>query len=301
MKLHPASVTLILAATVLSTAAARAQGFEEELDETRTEAWAMRWFAGVATPTSFGAPEAGEAWSWELGFEGGLIPSLSEEDRRVGFNGTKVEDINRSPVIGRPVIRLNLPAEFSFTAAWVPPVEIDGVTADIPSLAIARPFWTGERARLGGQLSWMDGEVSGDITCPADEAAAGEDPDANPFNCHEPSDDEMEFETWTFELAWSYAATDRLELFLSGLWQELDSEFEVHAFYSDFRDDTVLTFEGDQWAATAGLAFDASERWRLSGELYYSPLDVIRDPSGVGPKESDDLFTARAMVMYRFR
>jgi len=299
MRRAPALALFVAAA--LSAASARGQGFVEELDETRTEAWAMRWFAAVATPTSFGAPEEAAAWSWDFGLEGGLIPSLSESDRRVGFNGTKVEDVNRSPVFGRPVVRLNLPAAFSLTAGWVPPIELDGVKANLVSLAIARPFWTGDRGRLGGQLSWLDGDVSGDITCPADEAEAGDDPDANPFNCLEPSDDEMSIEAWTFELAWSFAASERFELFLSGLWQQLDSDFQVHAYYADFHDNTLLTYEGDSWAATAGLAWTASERWRIAGELYYSPLDVIRDPSGVGPEENDALFNARLMVTYRLR
>ena len=35
--------------------------------------------------------DLGLAWSFELALEGGSIPALSEDDRRVGFNGTKVE------------------------------------------------------------------------------------------------------------------------------------------------------------------------------------------------------------------
>ena len=71
-------------------------GFTEELDATRTEAWAMRWFAAVATPTMFGVAGETEPWSFALALEGGSIPSLSEEERRVGFSGTKVEDLNLS-------------------------------------------------------------------------------------------------------------------------------------------------------------------------------------------------------------
>ena len=150
VKRRRAPATAFLIFFAFAAGVSRADHFTEELDETRTEAWAMRWFAGVATPTSFGAPEAVDAWSWSIGLEGGLIPSLSEEERRVGFNGTKVEDLNRSPVFGRPVVRLGLPGSFSLTAGWVPPVDIDGVEADILSLAIARPFWVGGRGRLGG-------------------------------------------------------------------------------------------------------------------------------------------------------
>ncbi len=181
--------------------------FDEDLDARRTEAWAMRWFHAIATPTAFGVAAPTEPWSFEIGLEGGSIPSLSEGERRVGFNGTKVEEIDRSALFGRPVVRLGLPGEFSISAGWVPPVDFDGVEAEIVSLALARPLWTGARGRLGAQVFYLEGEVEGDITCPQSEVDAGDDPAGNPFDCQEISNDTMSISSWGVELGYAWAAT----------------------------------------------------------------------------------------------
>ena len=49
--LLPAALFTLLALVGDRPAAAQA-GFTEELEATRTEAWAMRWFAAVATPST---------------------------------------------------------------------------------------------------------------------------------------------------------------------------------------------------------------------------------------------------------
>ena len=51
-RLLAAGLFLLISATAPATAL---PGFTEALDATRTEAWAMPWFAAVATPTMFGA------------------------------------------------------------------------------------------------------------------------------------------------------------------------------------------------------------------------------------------------------
>ncbi len=274
-------------------------GFTEELDATRTEAWAMRWFAALATPTMFGVAGETEPWRFDLALEGGSIPSLSEEERRVGFNGTKVEDLNRAPLFGRPVVRLGLPADFSLSAGWVPPIDFDGVTPNLLSLALARPLWTGERGRLGAQAFYLDGKIEGDISCPQDEVDAGDDPIGNPFGCEEASDDTMSIASWGVELGYAWRATPTVELFVSGIWQQLDSEFQVRAFYDGFVDRNKLVYDGDDIAWTAGLGWQATEQLRLAGELFYSPLDVVRDPTGQGPSENDPLFNFRLMGTYK--
>ena len=39
-----------------------------------------------------GVPERWGPDGVAVGFEGGLVPQLSEEQRRIGFNGSEVED-----------------------------------------------------------------------------------------------------------------------------------------------------------------------------------------------------------------
>ncbi|MDQ1346637.1 MAG: hypothetical protein QG573_6 [Acidobacteriota bacterium] len=296
--LLPAALFTLLALVGDRPAAAQA-GFTEELEATRTEAWAMRWFAAVATPTMFGVAGETEPWSFELALEGGSIPSLSEDERRVGFNGTKVEDLNRAPLFGRPVVRLGLPADFTLSAGWVPPIDFDGVTPNLLSLALARPLWTGERGRLGAQVFYLDGKIEGDITCPQDEVDAGDDPVGNPFGCEEASDDTMSISSWGVELGYAWQATPTVELFVSGIWQQLDAEFQVRALYSGFEDRNKLVYDGDDIAWTAGLGWQATAKLHLAGELFYSPLDVIRDPTGRGPSENDALFNFRLLGTYK--
>ena len=289
------------AAALLVAAVPAAAQFTEELDETRPEAWAMRWFNAVATPTAFGVADTVAPGSFEIALEAGSIPSLSEEERRVGFAGTKVEDLNRSNLFGRPVLRIGLPAQLTLSAGWVPPLDFDGVEANLVSLALGRPLWKGDRARLGAQLFYLSGDLEGDITCPASEVAAGSDPVGNPFLCEEVSNDTMSIDSWGAELGFAWRAGETVELHLSGIWQRLDADFQVRARYDGFVDRNRLHHEGDDYGATAGIAWRASERWRLAGELFYSPLDVVRDPLGRGPSENDALLNVRALLAYRLR
>ena len=102
-------------ALLASLAAAPASGQpvlrdDEELAFDRPEAWAMKWFAAVTLPNGLGGPDDLAAGEVELGFDAGWVPSLSEEERRVGFRGTKVEDINRTDFVGRPTVKVGLPA-----------------------------------------------------------------------------------------------------------------------------------------------------------------------------------------------
>ena len=67
----------------------------EEIDFDAPESWAMKYFASLALFTGMGVPEAMGPGKISIGFEGGIVPQLSEEQRRVGFDGAKVEDLNK--------------------------------------------------------------------------------------------------------------------------------------------------------------------------------------------------------------
>jgi hypothetical protein len=65
-----------------------AEGPAQELDFDNPEAWAMEWTASLTLLTSLGPPRARETGELELGLELDWIPSVSEDERRVGFNGS---------------------------------------------------------------------------------------------------------------------------------------------------------------------------------------------------------------------
>lgn len=274
---------------------------EEDLDFDRPEAWAMKWFGSVVVMTGLGGPPDLAPGGWELAFEGGWIPHLSEEERRVGFLGNKVEDLNRSSIFGRLRLSAGLPGRFTLTAGWVPPVEIDGATPHLLALSLGRPLVERRSFRLDARFTAQGGSFEGDFTCPEDAVAAGDDPEANPFNCLEPSEDEMTLTTAGLELAgsWSLARAPRWRPYasLAGHW--FDNEFQVRARYGTIIDRSVLLSDGTTFAATAGVGYDAGERTRLAAELFYSPLDVVRNP-GRG-SENDALLNVRVLLGYRLR
>jgi hypothetical protein len=111
IKIAIASVTLALATAAPSFAQSGSQ--VDELDWDRPEAWAMKYFNSVSILTGLGPPRARETWSFEIGLELDTIPRLDEDQRRVGFGGLKVEDLNRLPVFFRPRLTIGLPAKWS--------------------------------------------------------------------------------------------------------------------------------------------------------------------------------------------
>jgi hypothetical protein len=99
----------LLATLLFCNLCARAQTIvhnDEHLASDRPEAWAMNYVAASTFMTAFGATPTLAAWRWGVVLDLGDIPRLSEAQQRVGFNGIKQEDLNKSPIFGR--IRLIL-------------------------------------------------------------------------------------------------------------------------------------------------------------------------------------------------
>jgi len=304
MRRSSGQATLLIAAVLLVASAAPAQivlDLRQELDFDRPESWAMKYFGSVSLPAGLGVPEAAEPGSVELGFEAGWVPSLSAEERTVGFSGSKTEDLNRTSVFGRPWVAVGLPAKLTLTLGLVPPIEVEGVEPFFVSLALARPLLVKERWRLGGRLFTQHGTIEGDLTCSAEEAAAGDDLTRNRFLCEEASRDEMTIRTVGGELgvAWQPVRRPRLEPHLALAVSRLDMDFQVRARYSGIVDTSRLSTDGTTVAVTAGITYRSGERGRLSVDLFYSPLDVSRPP--FAGTQNDELFNIRASFGYRLR
>ena len=288
--------------SLASTAALQGQIVLENtqnLDFDRPEAWAMKYFASVSLLTGLGAPRAIDPGKVYLELEGAWVPSLSESERTVGFNGTKVEDLNKTSVFLRPRAVISLPRKYSLTLSWVPPIEVNGVEPNLLGIAIGRPVHEARSWRIGLRGYAQYGTLQADFTCPEDVVAAGSDPVRNPFNCVEPSNDEHQIGAIGAELSWAYQAggSARWEPHLGISANYLDMEFQVDARHSGFVDRTLLLADGWTFSVTAGVTYHASERWKLVGEAFYSPLDVVRPPSS--STQNDALLNIRSMISYK--
>ena len=275
----------------------------QDVESERPEAWSMRYFTSVSLLTGLGSPRALGPGSVELGFEGGLVPSLSESERRVGFNGRKTEDLNKTDVFGRLRATIGLPNKFSLDLSWTPPVEVGGAEPNLFSAAIGRPFTDGGSWRFGWRVFAQTGTVEGDFTCDEDTVAAGNDPQRNPFRCEAVSTDEVTMDYYGVELSTARNTDGRLEPHFAVAVNFLDMEFQVDALYFGLIDRTLLRADDTTVSLTAGLTYKAADRWRLTGEVFYTPLgDVSRRNSPTSndfTTSSEDLFNVRGMISYR--
>jgi hypothetical protein len=288
----------------MPTATALAQpvvDFEEEADFTRPESWAMKYFGSVNLLTGFGSPEAVESGSMDLGVEIDWVPTLSDAERTVGFVGTKMEDLNKTSVFIRPWFTLGLPSKLSLTLTYLPPIEAFGVKPHLFGAAMGRPLYEATSWRVGLRGYGQLGTIEGDFTCDEATVAAGSDPDRNPFHCEQVSEDEYRLRSIGLELstAWRFDPSSKLEPYAGLAINYLDTDFRVNALYAGTIDRTALLTDGFTVSFTAGLGYAFTDRLTLSGEVFYSPLDVVRPPSTSA--QNDGLFNVRSLITYRIR
>ena len=293
----------ILALMLLASAPVRAQ--QVVLDETETiafdrpEAWGMKYYASLGLLTSMGAPERRAPGEVALGFEGATVPQLSDEERRLGFNGTKLEDVNRTSFFGRVRGSVGLGAGLALDVAWTPPIEFDGAKPNLLAAALSRPFSLSPSWRLGLRGYGQIGKIEADITCSADEVAHGNDVDQNPFLCVEPSQDESRQKVIGLELVAGYDAGGRFKPYAGVAVSYMDLEFRVNALYGAglIEDHAVQLTDGTTVAALAGLTFAPSPRWRITAEAFYSWLSITRPPATSSSNEG--FFNVRFFASYK--
>ena len=288
-------------ALVLSFGHAAAQGIiegSEELRFDRTEAWAMKYFASVGIFTGFGVPPALEPGAIVLGFEGGWIPSVSDDKRRVGFNGTKLEDLNKLSFFGRLRVTIGLPSNTSVTLGYVPPVKLGGIKPNLFAADVGRPFALSGNWRLGLRGYGQFGTIEGDFTCDKDTVEAGPDPERNPFFCEQVSNDDYKQRVLGGEVTLGYASGGWAPYFGLGV-NYLDLEFEVNAQYSGFIDRSSLLTDGVTYSLTSGVKYSFAQKWEIAGEVFYTWLSVTRPPNTAS--QNDGLFNLRGLVTYRLR
>jgi hypothetical protein len=270
---------------------------EEFLRFDRPEAWAMAYVTGSTLLTGFGELPALAPGNWVLSGELGHIPRLDDEQQRVGFNGVKPEDLNKSPVFGRVRAWVGLPYGVVAELGWTPPVQVDGVEPeDLFALALGRRLHTGERWSLSARLFGQHGAAHGDITCAAD--LVGAPPAQNPFGCVAPSDDRIDLNYYGAELGVGYGPRGSpWRGHASVGYARAELRVQVDAELQDYRDRSHLIANGDMPYFAAGARRELARGWSLAGEVLYVPLDVERPPGGAA-SGNDPYWSLRLMLRY---
>ena len=271
----------------------------ETLDFDRPEAWGMKYYTSLALLTSMGVPERMEKGQIALGFEGGYVPQLSDEERRLGFNGRSLQDVNKTSLFGRIRGRAGLGKGIALELGYTPPIELGGAKPHFFALALGRPFRLSDAWRLGVRGYGQIGRIQGDITCGADAVAAGDDLEQNPFLCVQPSRDTSRQKVIGLELVTGLDGRSRFKPYVGLLASYMDLEFQIDALYTNgnTEDHTLQLTDGTTLSATAGLTYAAGDRWRVTAEVFYAWLSIVRPPATSSANEPH--LNGRVLVSYR--
>ena len=265
----------------------------EFVEPGRPEAWVMAYATAATLYHGLEVPDRTDLWDLRLAVEVSNIPRIDKEKTRIGFNGGKFEDLNKSPVFGRGRLWLGLPADFTLELAYTPPISIDGVRPDgIYGFALGRPLIRNESWRLGARAFGKWGHAKGDITCSRDVVAFGtEDFDNNPFGCSAPSNDDVELDHYGLEIsaAWQHG---RWSPFASWSVARIHPEVQINAQVFNGNDRSRLWSKDELLSGTLGIQYQGpgDVTWYLGGS--YTPPEVDR---GDGLK-SDDFWSVHLML-----
>lgn len=268
---------LLLAALPTPRAALAQSEFRDDqvLPGNRPEAWAMRHAAAATYFTALGATPSLAPGEWRLALDLAEIPHLSQRRRTVGFEGTKLEDLNKSPVFGRFRGALGLVGGWVVELGYTPPLEVDGAQArNLVALALGKRVLEHGGFSLSARAFGQAGRIDGDITCPA-ELAGNPDAMANPYGCEAASRDQVHLRYHGLDLtaawhgdAWSWHATAgvvRTELAV-----------QVDALTYGVRDRSRLSSRAGNGYLAVGSGRRIGAHWWLAAEVLHVPLHVRR-------------------------
>ena len=261
----------------------------------RPESWAMAHAAAGTLFLGSGPPQSGQPFHLTIAAEFASVPHIERSKTRVGFNGTKLEDLNKSPVFGRARLSMGLPLGFTAELAYSPPVTIDGVRPDgIYGLALERPLIDRDSWTAGLRIYGQAAQVRGSITCSSDIFDLGVfHPERNPFGCVAPSDDLAELDHYGLEIAVGRRAEGhrRWLPFAAFAASRLDAKVQVNADRGFVIDRSIRATEGTLRTITVGTVFRWDESWRWTVAASYTPLDVERPPDF--QRRDDDFWSFR--------
>lgn len=270
----------------------------------RPEAWGLKYFTSTTLLSGLQPPDPPEGrrtGSVTVGFELGWIPTLDEGQRRIGFNGKAPQDLNKAPVLARPVVRIGLPGKLTLVAAAPPPFRIFGVTTHLLAFGLERPILERERWTLSWRGYGQVGSVKGAFTCTSSVAAFAPGSLDNPTACVGKSADvaSLRYAGSEFQLAYRIPGMPKLVPHVAAGGNFIDGVFQTSAPVVKGLDRTRLWTRGGTFSGTAGVSYLVTKRSAFTVDAFYTPLWVQRSPTA--PRTNDGLFNVRALLSYSFR
>lgn len=298
------AVVLVLTASLASAQSAGSVPVinpTEQLSFDRPESWALKYFASAMLLTGLDTPRTRTPGSVSIGFEIGWLPSLSDSQRRVGFDGTKTEDLNKAPFLPRPRVVVGLPGRFSLIVAADPPIRSFGIKPKLLAVGLERPVYETPGVTVGLRGYGQVGDVEAAFTCPASVLPFAPGSAANSYGCQAESSDTATLRFAGGEVSVGYGGSQlhRLSPHAAVAVNYLSTQFQVNALTFGYLDHTHLVAHGVTAAISGGVSLPLTGRLQAAADVFYTPLSVQR--AAGSPVQNDGLFNVRALIAYRLR
>jgi hypothetical protein len=304
-KVSPKAMALALSAVALCAFTSVTPIAAQEVDNTRShvpfdqpDAWAMAYVTSASLLTGFGQTPDLAIGDWMVSAEIGHIPKLSRAEQFVGLNGSKFEDLNKSPVFGRGRVWVGLPWGLVGELAYTPPLEIKGAKPqNLFAIGFGKRWIDEPKWSLSTRVHGQHGNAVGDVTCPAS-IAGNTSLQVNPFRCLAPSKDVIQMNYYGAELTATYGAPESLWRAHGSLgFARYEPQVNIRAEQSGYSNRTILTAAGVRPYFAAGLTRRTASPWEFSGEVLYVPLNIRRPGKNVS---SEPFWSLRGMIRYSF-
>jgi hypothetical protein len=236
-----------------------------------------------------------------VGLELGWLPALDEGQTRIGFNGRAPQDLNKSPILMRPVVRVTLPWRLTAIVAAPPPFRVFGVNPHLLALGLERPLWQRNNWSLGWRGYGQFGSVKGAFSCPGSVLAFAPGSAGNPTSCIGESSDvaSLRYAGSEFQIAYRTPRIPKLVPHVSIGGNFIDAAIQLKAPVVRGLDETREWTRGGTFSTTAGVSYLLTKQAVFTVDTFYSPLWVTRSPTA--GRTNDGLFNVRAMLSYTIR
>ena len=259
----------------------------QNVDFERPEGWAMAFTTASSLNLGQSTPQKISPGELILSAELSSIPSLSKEQQKVGFNGLKDEDLNKSPIFGRIRISYGLPWDTTAEISWTPPFEIDGAKPEnLWGFAFSRPFIQLEKIGLGIRIFMTRGDVKADVTCSEEMVAIEPYTPGNLSGCIGISRDVLTVDHHGLEAALTFNTLGKkITPWLAVALTRMEPSVRVDAPLQYGQEIVDIYSQGTTQTLSIGISYDFNERNVLNLSTSYTPLDVNR-PVSLGDRDS---------------
>ncbi|HEX9894365.1 MAG TPA: hypothetical protein VGA78_10600 [Gemmatimonadales bacterium] len=263
---------LALAALLSAAGAAQAQDDCRPGPESN-EAQTLGIFSVPLAFSPAGAPGPGSG-RVRFALEASYLPEVDPETATPTICRPGKGPENTDLLIGflRPRVVLRVGNHVAIDAAWVPPIRVNGVKANLVGLAVGWSTDLGQSVSLGLRAHMTLGQVNAPITC-SEEALL--DPLSECFEGTE-SDDRYQPNIYGADATFGFrAAGGRIRPYLGAGYNRLVPRFQVNFVNRLGELDNRRVFvDLNRAVVFGGLAWQAGSRFSLVGEIYSAPADA---------------------------